>query len=487
MNIIAENIARRRKELGMTQRELAEKLNISDKTLSRWETDKQVPDALMIPELAKALDMSINELYGIVEVPREKTEQVSIEAEEKPDSGKIAVYKIALLLGVFLSVIGGWIYLYWLGTYARFAAIILLLMGIITILFAEIAFEEFSIRNNATEIYEEIHHQWFGIIVPIMGLIIGVVLPALKSGALALFHTWDMILPIVLLQLMCLGLYVRNYNRLKSREADFDRNRMMGVGIWAAVGILFFFGYIVYAFLNPYSNSLSAINNYDEWFMDGGWLISRVLELGTGISFLCMNILYSKNILGIFRKGNESVSFRDVLKKAAKVLVAVVLVICMVVIPVVTAINRTLSKYVSSVSGMVPYEEIMAFEPDLIGWIHECNRGGEEVYALRKMTYVQGTEKYGDSYLFYFPHGSELTETEVTYKIGSAGKILKLQAENSTSIIGNEYYMCYVEVTNDMEETELKVSFDGEEIECEAEHTNLQLKIFGDGHFSGNE
>ena len=31
MNIIAENIARRRKELGLTQRELAEKLNISDK------------------------------------------------------------------------------------------------------------------------------------------------------------------------------------------------------------------------------------------------------------------------------------------------------------------------------------------------------------------------------------------------------------------------------------------------------------------------
>ena len=67
MNIIAENIARRRKELGLTQRELAEKLNISDKTLSRWETDKQVPDALMIPEIAKALDISIGELYGVEE------------------------------------------------------------------------------------------------------------------------------------------------------------------------------------------------------------------------------------------------------------------------------------------------------------------------------------------------------------------------------------------------------------------------------------
>ena len=38
MNIIAENITRRRKELNMTQRELADKLNVSDKTVSRWET-----------------------------------------------------------------------------------------------------------------------------------------------------------------------------------------------------------------------------------------------------------------------------------------------------------------------------------------------------------------------------------------------------------------------------------------------------------------
>lgn len=67
MNIIAENIARRRKKLGMTQKELAEKLDISDKTLSRWETDKQVPDALMIPEIAKALELSISELYGVAE------------------------------------------------------------------------------------------------------------------------------------------------------------------------------------------------------------------------------------------------------------------------------------------------------------------------------------------------------------------------------------------------------------------------------------
>ena len=86
MNMIAENIARRRKELGLTQKELAEKLNVSDKTLSRWETDKQVPDALMIPEIAKALDMSIGEIYGVSDASDKKKDVQKKEAtEEKKD------------------------------------------------------------------------------------------------------------------------------------------------------------------------------------------------------------------------------------------------------------------------------------------------------------------------------------------------------------------------------------------------------------------
>ena len=79
MNIIATNIVRRRKELKMTQKALAEKLCISDKTVSRWETGNQIPDALTIPEIARVLDMTIDELYGNVE---KETEQNSDKKEE---------------------------------------------------------------------------------------------------------------------------------------------------------------------------------------------------------------------------------------------------------------------------------------------------------------------------------------------------------------------------------------------------------------------
>lgn len=64
MNIIAEVIASRRKELGLSQKALAEKLHVSDKTLSRWETGKQIPDALTLQSIAGALGLSVSEMYG---------------------------------------------------------------------------------------------------------------------------------------------------------------------------------------------------------------------------------------------------------------------------------------------------------------------------------------------------------------------------------------------------------------------------------------
>lgn len=64
MESIADRISLRRKVLGLTQKQLAEMLHVSDKTVSRWETGKQIPDALTMQDIAKALDMSVSELYG---------------------------------------------------------------------------------------------------------------------------------------------------------------------------------------------------------------------------------------------------------------------------------------------------------------------------------------------------------------------------------------------------------------------------------------
>lgn len=55
-------IAKRRKELGYTQQELAEKLNISDKVVSKWETGRSLPDTSILIDLAEVLGISVNEL-----------------------------------------------------------------------------------------------------------------------------------------------------------------------------------------------------------------------------------------------------------------------------------------------------------------------------------------------------------------------------------------------------------------------------------------
>ena len=51
-----------REKRKLTQKELAEIIHVSDKTISKWETDKGLPDISMIDELARALGVSIAEL-----------------------------------------------------------------------------------------------------------------------------------------------------------------------------------------------------------------------------------------------------------------------------------------------------------------------------------------------------------------------------------------------------------------------------------------
>ena len=64
MSYIAGNTIRTlREKNGITQKELAEIIGVSDKTISKWETNKGLPDIGIIEELAKALRVSLPELF----------------------------------------------------------------------------------------------------------------------------------------------------------------------------------------------------------------------------------------------------------------------------------------------------------------------------------------------------------------------------------------------------------------------------------------
>ena len=59
---IGKFIAACRKKVGLTQMQLAEKLGITDRAVSKWETGKAMPDSSIMLELCAALNISVNDL-----------------------------------------------------------------------------------------------------------------------------------------------------------------------------------------------------------------------------------------------------------------------------------------------------------------------------------------------------------------------------------------------------------------------------------------
>lgn len=57
-------ILRRRKEKGLTQEALANKLGVSNQAVSKWEGDVCCPDLQLLPLLADTLELSLDELFG---------------------------------------------------------------------------------------------------------------------------------------------------------------------------------------------------------------------------------------------------------------------------------------------------------------------------------------------------------------------------------------------------------------------------------------
>ena len=89
-----------RKEQGMTQLELAEKMGVTDKAVSKWERDLSFPDINSIPKLAGIFNVSVDELMQVKADTKENTNEKS--AAEIVD---IALKGVALAMGVAVVVL----------------------------------------------------------------------------------------------------------------------------------------------------------------------------------------------------------------------------------------------------------------------------------------------------------------------------------------------------------------------------------------------
>lgn len=104
---IGKYIAVKRKALGLTQKQLAEKLNMSDKSVSKWERGICLPDVTVYLELCKILDISINEFLAGEDIIEENIEQKSEEnilkiTKDNKTKQKILKKIITLLLCVLI-------------------------------------------------------------------------------------------------------------------------------------------------------------------------------------------------------------------------------------------------------------------------------------------------------------------------------------------------------------------------------------------------
>ena len=77
---IGKNIAKHRKTKGFTQEELGAKLGVTNQAVSKWESEVSMPDVMLLPEIATALNITLDDLYGIVKEP----EKVSVSADDFP-------------------------------------------------------------------------------------------------------------------------------------------------------------------------------------------------------------------------------------------------------------------------------------------------------------------------------------------------------------------------------------------------------------------
>lgn len=101
-------IAEKRKEKGLNQIQLGELLNVSNRTISKWEKGDGFPDITLLPDISKCLGITIDEL-----LTGEKPEPVVIDKSDKNDNKKKISHEFkllfifALFLSIFSALLGG--------------------------------------------------------------------------------------------------------------------------------------------------------------------------------------------------------------------------------------------------------------------------------------------------------------------------------------------------------------------------------------------
>ena len=106
---IGKFLAEKRKENNLTQLELAEKLNMTDRAISKWECGKSMPDSSIMLELCSILGISVNELLTGEEIKmeeyKERAELNLTELKRQKEESDKRLLNAEVFLGLYTSLL----------------------------------------------------------------------------------------------------------------------------------------------------------------------------------------------------------------------------------------------------------------------------------------------------------------------------------------------------------------------------------------------
>jgi DNA-binding XRE family transcriptional regulator len=93
-------VAQLRKEQGMTQLDLAEKMGVTDKAVSKWERDLSFPDVNSLPKLAEIFGVSVDEL-----MQNKVASQNDIQVKKLNKMVMLILRAVAMAMGIAVAVL----------------------------------------------------------------------------------------------------------------------------------------------------------------------------------------------------------------------------------------------------------------------------------------------------------------------------------------------------------------------------------------------
>ena len=103
--VVASNLIKLRQKAGMTQAELGEKLNYSDKTVSKWERGESIPDAFNLLRLAQIYGLTVDDLLHDDTVWQDPVEKAKAEERANAPTFSSGMVTLVAIVGIWTMAV----------------------------------------------------------------------------------------------------------------------------------------------------------------------------------------------------------------------------------------------------------------------------------------------------------------------------------------------------------------------------------------------